>query len=108
MVVRHLLRLRVLMGRGRSGQYCMVAEFAFKFVALLLDASQFVPHVLHFAYQLAVGDFQVVALLEPLGAAVLCVASVLQCASFLLEADHLIAWTAVQSLVEFPYGQGHE
>lgn len=86
----------------------MVTKFAFELVSLLLNPGQFHLHVVHLVLQLAIGDFQIVALLEPLGPAVLCVATVLQCASFLLQADHLIAWTSVQSLVELPYRKRHE
>lgn len=86
----------------------LVAEFELEFVPFLLDQGDLHLHVVHLALQLAVGYFQVVTLLEPLGATVLGVPAVLEGSPFLFEAYDLIPGTAVESLVEFPNGQGHE
>lgn len=86
----------------------LVAEFELELVPFLLDQGDLHLHVVHLALELAVGDFQIVALLESLGATILGVATVLQGSPFLFEANHLVPGTAVESLVELPNGQGHE
>ena len=77
-------------------------------VPLLAHPRQLDLDPVQLALQAAVGLLQVVALLEPLRAAVLRVAAVLEGAPLLLEPDDLLAGAAVEALVELAHGQGHE
>lgn len=86
----------------------LIAEFELELVPFLLDEGDLHLHVVHLALELAVGDLQVVTLLESLGATVLGVSTVFEGSSLLLEANDLVTWAAVKSLVEFTNGQGHE
>lgn len=74
----------------------------FQFMACLVQLNS---NVFQFGLQFAVGLFQFVALVQALRAAVLCIAAILQCASFLLELGDFLARTTMQTFVQFAHRQ---
>lgn len=58
--------------------------------------------------QVTIGDLQVVALLEALAAAVLCVAAIFQSPPLLLQPHDFFARAPVQALVQLAHGKRHQ
>lgn len=81
----------------------LVANLQLETVQFLHHPGQFRSGPVKFILETSVGLFQVLTLLEPLGSAILSVASVFECSPLLLEPYDLLSGTTVQSFVQLAY-----
>ncbi|KAJ8876796.1 hypothetical protein PR048_021243 [Dryococelus australis] len=94
--------------RRRRRRRLLLLEALLVVVELLHDACQLHLDAVQLRLQAAVRHLELVPLLQPLGAAVLRVAAVLERAPLLLQPHHLLAREPVQLLVELAHRQRHE